>query len=76
MDIKQQFVKMCGLVEPRGDKYYFPFEEVECQDHFKIMRESANFPILIGKMKNLIKIVNENPDFVSKDIEDELWDMI
>lgn len=38
--------------------------------------DHEDYPIIRRKLKSVIKLVNETPEFIHKDFENELWPMV
>lgn len=76
MEIKKQFVKLCEMIYVSSNGFNFPFEDIDHDDDFSEIRDSANYSILMSKMKNLLKLVNNDYSILEKDVETELWDLI
>jgi len=74
--LKENFVRMCKLIEVTSNGIQFPDDIAEFDTDFKDVYESSDYPMLREKMDNLIKLINSDMSLVDKDIEDELWYMI
>ena len=74
--LKENFVRMCKLIEVTSNGLQFPDDIAELDTDFQDVYESSDYPMLRGKMDNLIKLINSDMSLVDKDIEDELWYMI
>lgn len=76
MSIKKDFLYLCSLIYISSNGFKFPFEDIEHDDDFTSIRESANYPILKSKMENLIILLNKDQSLIEKDIENEVWNLI
>lgn len=76
-DIKQDFVKMCGMifVNSKGS-LSFPFESIEHDPTYDYLVEGENYSVLKSKMSNLIEMINKDASILEKDIETEIWDIL
>ena len=76
MKIKQDFIKLCSMIYISSSGFKFPFEDVEYDDDFSSIRDSADYSTLKSKMENLLILLNKDQSLLEKDIETELWDLI
>jgi hypothetical protein len=76
-DIKQDFVKMCGMifVNSKGS-LSFPFESIEHDPTYDYLVEGENYSVLKSKMSSLIEMINKDASILEKDIETEIWDIL
>ena len=44
--------------------------------NFSHITKDVEYPLIEKKVKSIIKLINENPVLVNKDLEDELWYMV
>lgn len=67
--IKDKFVEMCYLISSDNGEYGFWWDYMDSKD--------IDYKILNEKMKNLIKLLNDDDKFLlDKDIENEIWEII
>jgi hypothetical protein len=77
LEIKEKFVEMCKMIFVSSTgKLVFPFENLEYDSDWNQFTNHKDYSILESKMKNLIKITNEDNTILNLDIETEIWDMI
>lgn len=76
MKIKQDFTQLCSMIYISSNGFKFPFEDIDHDDDFSSIRESADYPTLKSKMQNLLTLLNKDQSLLEKDIETELWDLI
>lgn len=74
--LKENFVKMCKLIEVTSNGLEFPDDVAEFSKDFQDVFESSEYPFLRKKMENLINLINKDASLIEKDIEEELWYMI
>jgi hypothetical protein len=67
--LKNEFTSYCYGLSKINEKWYFFWELLE--------KKGDKYIIFKNKMKNLLKMLNENDEnLLDKDIEKELWDII
>lgn len=77
LTLKEKFVQwMCPLVEENCGLIYFLHIDVAFDPKYKHIREDVHYKTLKRKMKNLMKMVNNDRSVGLMDIETELWDKI
>jgi len=69
---KEVFVKMCSEID---FSYEFYFPAIEHKKECNEITSYENYPILVEKIENLVKLLNNNPELINLDIETELWYM-
>jgi hypothetical protein len=74
--LKSYFVRMCALLEITSDGFLFPDEMMELDDAMADVLSHDAYPLLRGKMGRLLKLINQDPALIHKDVETELWYMI
>ena len=42
---------------------------------YSSLHEDSDLPFLMEKMNNMLVLINNDPDFVDKDIEKDLWNL-
>lgn len=50
-------------------------DEIEYDKDYNYITKNEEYQLLKEKVKNIIKLVNDNPPMVYKDLENELWYM-
>jgi hypothetical protein len=74
--IKENFVAICSMIFVGRNGFTFPFETIQHSVEYSDIYNSNDYPVLESKMKNLIKLVNEDNSMIEKDVETELWQLI
>lgn len=44
--------------------------------NFTYITSDDEYPLIEQKLKSIVNLINQNPDLIYKDLEDELWYMI
>jgi hypothetical protein len=44
--------------------------------NFSHITNDSEYPLIEEKVKSIVKLINEDPTLVHKDLEDELWYMV
>jgi hypothetical protein len=76
MTTKQKFVKICHLIYIGKDGFTFPYEDLDYDDDYALIESVKEYKLIVSKMKNLIDLINNNVDYIYKDIETEIYDLI
>lgn len=76
MTTKQKFVKICHLIYIGKDGFTFPYEDLDYDDDYVFIESVKEYKLIVSKMRNLIDLINNNVDYIYKDIETEIYDLI
>ena len=76
MTTKQKFVKICHLIYIGKDGFTFPYEDLDYDDDYVFIESVKEYKLIVSKMRNLIDLINNNIDYIYKDIETEIYDLI
>lgn len=76
MTTKQKFVKICHLIYIGKDGFTFPYEDLDYDDDYVFIESVKEYKLIVSKMRNLIDLINNNVDYIYKDIETEIYDSI
>ena len=58
-----------------GEGLFFN-ENIIYDNRFSHITNDDDYSLIEQKVKSIVKLINENPSLVYKDLEDELWFMI
>jgi len=58
-----------------GEGLFFN-ENIVYDNRFSHITNDGEYSLIEQKVKSIVKLINENPSLVYKDLEDELWYMI
>jgi hypothetical protein len=51
-------------------------DDIEYDEDYNHITKDNEYPLIKEKVNNIIKLVNNNPPMVYKDLESELWYMV
>jgi hypothetical protein len=54
---------------------FFNNENFTHDTSYSDLHEDSDLPFLMEKMNNMLTLINNNPELVDSDIEEELWEM-
>lgn len=69
--LKSDYVNIVPVKGLSFDDYSITYDK-----RFTHIVEHKDYPIVRGKLKSIIKLINETPELINKDLETELWYMI
>ena len=77
LTLKEKFVQwMCPLIFVCRTGAEFPYGDIVYDPKFRYIRDDIHQRTLKRKMKNLLKMLNDDINVGFVDIETELWDKI
>ena len=75
MSMLDKFEKLCTQIYYWKGKFRFPFDEIKHDGNFDNIIKNPDYKTYESKMKNLIKIINNDMSKLNLDTK-ELWEMI
>jgi hypothetical protein len=71
----EKFEKLCTQIFFHKGAFNFPFDGIQHNGNFTTILESEDYPLLEGKLKNLLVLINEDMTKIDQDTQ-VLWEVI
>lgn len=65
-----------GYIELTNGVGLFFSDDIEYDEDYNHITKDDEYPLIKEKVEKIIKLVNDNPPMVHKDLENELWYMV
>lgn len=65
-----------GYIELANGVGLFFSDDIEHDEDYNRITKDDEYPLIKEKVEKIIKLVNDNPPMVYKDLGDELWYMV
>lgn len=75
MERIEKFKRMIKLVFVGPNGLTFNNEDFTYDASYSDLSNDTDLPFLMEKMNNMLTLINNNPEFADKDIEEELWNL-
>ena len=59
-----------------NNEFFFHIDEFNHNGYLSDLHKDPDLPYLIEKMNNVIFLINKNPEYIDKDVEKDLWELI
>ena len=75
MEHIDKFDRLCTQIFFYNSQFHFPFDSIIHDGYFEDIVNSEDYPLLEGKMKNLIALINQDREKIFEDTT-ILWEII